>query len=434
MLKTRWAVALLVPILLLVAAACGGEDPTPTPKAKLAPTATSAPAEAPAAPAAPAAPKVNAPSAAPTAPTPIPDTFPAEWDALVAAAQEEGEVVVILGGSASRIMRPVVEAFGKKFGIKAVAAAGRDSDHVTRILAERAAGQFLVDATHLGPTTTRSRAIPAGLIDVLADHLIQPDVLDKSNWFQGRHWYADAGEKYLFTHSANISNAPVTAHYNTDLVSQEEIDAITSIFDLLDPKWAGGKIVSLPINDAGAGGTWYSIYVHPDVGKEWTDKFIREMDPIYTPETRLAADWLAQGKVHWAMAVGAAGRDLDKLAAQGVPVAKLMETEKEAATLSGSGSSNNTAIFTKPAHPNAAKLYVNWFLSKEGQTTMQAIAQSQPDPSLRIDGIPQGLSGDEDKRDPNKDYYFLSADPSYLQFEPEAMLHARGTYTEVTGG
>ncbi|MEE8517531.1 MAG: hypothetical protein V3S98_00220, partial [Dehalococcoidia bacterium] len=135
MLKARWALALLMPALLVLAA-CGGDDPTPTPR----PTATSAPA-------------------GPTAD----EMFQAEWDALIAAAQEEGELVVILGGAASRAYRPVIEHFGDLFDIKVTAATGRDGEHVSRILAEREAGLFLVDATHLGPTTTRTRAIPGGL-------------------------------------------------------------------------------------------------------------------------------------------------------------------------------------------------------------------------------------------------------------------------------
>lgn len=39
-------------------------------------------------------------------------------------------------------------------------------------------------------------------------------------------------------------------------------------------------------------------------------------------------------------------------------------------------------------HPNAARLFVNWFLSQEGQTIMHTLSQagvSPPDPTLRVD-------------------------------------------------
>lgn len=39
-------------------------------------------------------------------------------------------------------------------------------------------------------------------------------------------------------------------------------------------------------------------------------------------------------------------------------------------------------MLNKTAHPNAAIVFVNWILSREGQTVM---AQAQPDQSKRLD-------------------------------------------------
>ena len=238
-------------------------------------------------------------------------------------------MVVILGGSASRAYRPVVEEFGRRFDIEAIAAAGRDGEHVDRILAERAGRKFLVDVTHLGPTTSRTRAIPNGLFDEIRPHLIHPEVTNLDNWFQGRLWFADVEEKYLLTQSANISSA-VSGYYNTDLVSQEDVDAIQSVYDYLDPKWAG-QIVSLPIDNAGAGGTWYSIYVHPEIGPDWIEKFVNEMDVEYTPEARVIADGVATGKWAWGIAIGAAGRDIRGLAAEGASGRGALQTVERSA-------------------------------------------------------------------------------------------------------
>ena len=369
------------------------------------------------------------PTATPTVDAMV--AFEAEWDALIAAAQEEGELVVILGGSASRAYRPVVEEFGRRFDIDAIPAAGRDGEHVDRILAERAGGKFLVDATHLGPTTSRTRAIPAGLFDEIRPHLIHPDVINEDNWFKGRLWFADPEEKYLLTHSAGISSV-VTGYYNTDLVSQEDVDAIQSVYDYLDPKWAG-QIVSVPLDTAGAGGTWYGLYVHPEVGTDWIERFVREMDVEYTDEARVIADGVATGKWAWGIAIGAAGRDIRGLAREGLPVAELSKLLSESPTLSGSGSSTNTAIFTQPANPNAAKLYINWFLSKEGQTVMHEMSEIDPAPTLRIDDVPLGRTLEEERRVEGQDYYFLSADPEYLARHDESIEFSRRVYREATG-
>ena len=80
-MQMKQAVTLLtgVFILLGLAAACAS-DPTPTP-IPAATTSTPTPL----------------PAGATPLPTPTPDTFPDEWAALIAAAQEEGEIVLALG-------------------------------------------------------------------------------------------------------------------------------------------------------------------------------------------------------------------------------------------------------------------------------------------------------------------------------------------------
>jgi len=54
---------------------------------------------------------------------------------------------------------------------------------------------------------------------------------------------------------------------------------------------------------------------------------------------------------------------------------------KEGAPLSTSN--GNLAFFDRTPHPNAAKLALNWFLSREGQTVYQRIARDKD--SLRTD-------------------------------------------------
>ncbi len=46
------------------------------------------------------------------------------WDETLAAAQKEGKLVVVLGGSASRNYRPVFKFFEDKFGIRTVVSTG----------------------------------------------------------------------------------------------------------------------------------------------------------------------------------------------------------------------------------------------------------------------------------------------------------------------
>ena len=89
--------ALTAGAVALLLVACGSSAPTATPTAAALAT----------------------PTALPTA-TPTLDPFQAEWDALIAAAQDEGDLTLVFGGSAGRSYRPIAEFFGEKFGITAL--------------------------------------------------------------------------------------------------------------------------------------------------------------------------------------------------------------------------------------------------------------------------------------------------------------------------
>ena len=75
-------------------------------------------------------------------------------------------------------------------------------------------------------------------------------------------------------------------------------------------------------------------------------------------------------------------------------------------------------MFNHAAHPNAAKLFVNWWLSKEGQMTAQ---KADPlDQSLRID-IPNDEITPETRRLPNVDYSFIDSQAEIVSNEGEML-------------
>jgi ABC-type Fe3+ transport system substrate-binding protein len=77
---------------------------------------------------------------------------------------------------------------------------------------------------------------------------------------------------------------------------------------------------------------------------------------------------------------------LDDAKAHGLPVNWFSPGHfKEAVAISGGPA--HIAVVNRAPHPNAAKLFINWFLSREGQLMAQNIAARQGDSidSLRID-------------------------------------------------
>ena len=397
--------SLTAAVAALLLTACGA-DPTATPTS--APTPTPPPE---------------------AVPTPTPDAaalFQVEWAALIEAAQAEGEVSLTFGGSAGRNFRPVAEFWGKKFGIKPIIATGSGSQHVNRVLAEQTAGRYLVDAMYGGATSVNTRLIPANALDPIAEEFIHPEVTDQSLWFGGRHWYADPGQKFIFAFAAVPEPMTLGVRYNTDLVSQEDVDGLNSVWDYLDPKWKG-KIVSLNPTAGGSGGTYYTVYVHPDIGREWIDAFMSpELDVTFSDTRTFIIDGVAKGKFH--MGLGGALSDLDALAGFGAPVKRLLKDFKEGGELAASSSLDLITVPINRPNPNASKLWVNWWLSQEGQTLMQTLAEIEPEPTLRLDVTDWGKTAESLRRVEGKTYFFFDADPELVALRLEAAEYTANAY------
>ena len=400
--KQLGLLSVTVAVMALTLAACGA-DPTPT----SAPTATPLPE---------AAPTLDAAA-----------LFQIEWDELIKAAQAEGEIVMTFGGSAGRNFRPIADFWGEKFGIRTVVATGSGGTHVERILAEQNAGQYLVDVHYGGNTATITRLAPSGGLNPVADLLIHPEVLDQSLWVGGKHSDSDPQQKFVFAFAASATPNPIAAWYNTDLVTQEDLDGLNSVFDYLDPKWAGKIVSHVPISGGGGTDTYYVACVHPDIGTGWVDRFIsRELDVTFSDDERFTVDGLTMGKFH--MAVGGGGSDFASLATLGAPVKELLNEFKEGGTVTSTSSVDILSTPTNPPHPNAAKLWVNWWLSQEGQTLMHTMSEVLPDPTLRVDVTDWGIVAEAVRRQPGKEYYAFNTDPEFIVLREEALAYAADVY------
>src|SRR5437870_11892026 len=121
-----------------------------------------------------------------------------EWEKTVAAAEKEGQLVIYLGGAASQTK--IEEAFQSAYPkIKVTAVAGRGSQFGPKIIAERRAGKYLVDIFVGGKGTAHATLYPAKVLAPIQPLLVLPEVLDRSKWWQGKHRYAHAEGKHIFT-------------------------------------------------------------------------------------------------------------------------------------------------------------------------------------------------------------------------------------------
>jgi iron(III) transport system substrate-binding protein len=331
-----------------------------------------------------------------------------DWEKTIQAAKQEAEIIVYaaLGPYHPQIFTEFQKDYPE---IKATIIHGNSSRISPRLLAERRAGKFLADVYLGGPTSLYS-FYQNKLFDPINSLFVLPEVVDTSLWWEGKHVYIDPERKYIFVNEGSVSGFTVT--YNTQ---QVKAGAFKSYWDLLQPQWKG-KIVSLDARDPGFGASELRyLYYHPELGGEFIRRLFGEMDLVISREHQQALDWVGIGKV--AMCVFCRDGFATKAKAQGLPVDYINHNDlKEMPRLRGSASA--VAFINKAPHPNAAKVFVNWFLSRRGQIVYQDSHGDRD--SLRVD-IPKDNVPAGQRRIAGRKYFFVEG-PEYMDVKPAVKI------------
>ena len=357
-----------------------------------------------------------------------------KWKQLVADAQAEGQVNMIIGNRLGKDWEPILAVFEGKYGIKIRYITGSSTKLSDRTLAERRAGSYEWDIMLGSPRRLRDRFQAANSLREVEPLLIDPNVTDNSLWAKGRKWWYDTDtKKYILMQTAKISLWPQSPWFNTELLSVDEAKRIDSLWEFVKPEWRGKIVAGPPLPAAGAGDMSAS---HPDYGKEWAMKF---MDPkhevLWIENVRLLADSLARGKRAVAINLGKASRDLRKLRKLGLPVDEFQNhtTLAKTAMMSVGGGQPQFGALTKAPHPRAAQLFLNWIFSKEGQTARQTLLGdgAEPNPTLRVDGVPRGKVVDLGVPDAKGEVYWDRATPELAKQADGFMKWARQTWKQL---
>jgi iron(III) transport system substrate-binding protein len=144
--------------------------------------------------------------------------------------------------------------------------------------------------------------------------------------------------------------------YDTSSVKPEEI---RSYDNLLDLKWKG-RIGFLDPRTPGSGASMWS-FLWQLKGEEYLKKLVGQQ-LVLGRDQRLLAENLAKGKV--SLTIGLSFYSFVSFIKAGLPV-RALPNPKEGTYVSSS--SGNVVVLKSAPHPNGAKLFVNWLLSKEGQ-------------------------------------------------------------------
>jgi ABC-type Fe3+ transport system substrate-binding protein len=285
---------------------------------------------------------------------------------LIEAAKKEGSLTWYTTQIINQFARPAAEAFQKKYGIKVDYIRADSNEVALRISNEGKAGKVMADVFDgtAAVATLKREDLVMQWVPEGAKHL-PANAVDKNGYWVATNLYV------------------LTPGFNTDLIAPGTEPK--SFQDLLDPKWKGKIAWNSSPTPSGAGG--FTGLVLTSMGEEKGKAYLHQLAKQNISGLQVAArqvlDQVIAGE--YAIALNIFNNHAVISAAKGAPSAWI-KWDPAMAVFS-------VASITKGAqHPNAAKLFLEFLVSKEGQQIYRA-ADYMPidpevpakDPSLRPD-------------------------------------------------
>jgi iron(III) transport system substrate-binding protein len=292
----------------------------------------------------------------------------ARWDKIVQDAKSEGKVT-LLGPQTAEVRPSLVEAFRKAYPDLALEyQSGSVGDLASRVRAEIGQKKTTFDLVIGGTAVLRNKDI----VDSLAGRLIVPEAADLNRWRSSD----GKGLKWI-DRERQIAVQTSEWVFGYIVVNSRSVNPASLRFwsDLLKPEWKG-KIASHDPRGPGAGQEVAS-YLLDKLGGKFIVDLYKGQEVALTRSYSQVADWLAQGK--YQIGIAQVPDRIEALKKEGVPL-KAYSLQDAPGTLTGGFSV--VSVFKGAPHTNAAAVFLNWVLSRQGQ---DALHRPQLYPSLRID-------------------------------------------------
>ena len=264
----------------------------------------------------------------------------ADRDARIAAeGKKQGQVVVYTSLNLKDSV-PLSEAFEKRTGIKVSLWRASSEKVLQRAITEARAGRFAPDILE-----TNGPEVEALYREKLLEAFYSPHFKDlpAAAFPKHRHYVAD---RFNF----------FTIGYNTNLVKPEEVP--NAYTDLVNPRWAGR--VGLEGSDV----DWFGAVVK-SMGEQKGLEFFRklaDMKPQIRTGHTLMAELVASGEIP--LAATLYNHNVERLTVKGAPI-------KWKAIAPTFGRPNAIGVARHAPHPHAAMVFVDFMLSREGQTILK---------------------------------------------------------------
>jgi len=260
---------------------------------------------------------------------------------LVEAARKEGEVVLYTTLIVDQIVRPMIKAFRSQVpGIDVKIVRTDSAQQVVKLINEGRAGRVQADIWHLSD----------GLAPLLRENLVAPLDLPSARGLPPE--FVDRKGNWVGTNLSTRSLA-----YNTQLVPADAVPRTHK--DLLDPRWKG-QFVWHPYSIAGGYG--FIGVVLKSMGEENGTRYLQalaEQNIVPLPvAARAVLDRVIAGEYPMGLDMNSSHAAIS--AAIGAPV-RFVPLDPVTMTMQIAGISRGAP------HPNAARLFLDFMISRAGQ-------------------------------------------------------------------
>ena len=268
----------------------------------------------------------------------------AEWDEIVAAAQDEGKVTIYSSQGLDQL-NDLAERFQDEYDIELEVVRDIDSALIPKVEAEQQTGNGIADViAQASAAWAEQRGAEGWFVAPVGPAFDDPDY-DRA---------ANVADGDFFTSSAAV----LTFGWNTD----EYPTGLTDYSDLLDPELAGGRIGV--IEPAAPSIVDFWLYLEENYGEDFVAALAAQ-DPKIYPSSLPMAQALTSGEI----SAGSFVQVLTDEKEQGAPVDSGLADEVWGARF-------NTGILSTAPHPNAAQVLSNFIITQPGQEAIARKAAS----------------------------------------------------------
>jgi len=276
----------------------------------------------------------------------------ADLSPLIVKAKEEKEVVWYTTASAAD-NQAIVAGFTRKYPFLRAQALRQTGEKLRqRILTEASAGQFFSDVVSVS-------GLEMGLLK--SKNLLQPYAPPEAEIFPSGGKDKDGYFTAIYARNFVIG-------YNTAMIAEK--DRPKDWPDLLEPRWKGKFGIDEEEFE------WYGTLIDY-WGREKTVKYMKAL-AAQQPQLRrghsLLAQLLAAGEFPVSLVFPF---ELEQLKRRGAPVDWSATSDPIVTSI------NVIALSAKAPHPNAAKLFVNYVLSEEGQNIIRDASRVPVRPGVK---------------------------------------------------